>query len=328
MKPLPFIKRSLLWKAYIISIPFQGIAVFQGFASKIQIPELVFIPWCIAGFRDFKKILRDRFFIPADRIVLLWPLAMILPGVIRGITIPYLLEIAGAIYLVMIYFLIRLADRDHLPDMAIRTLICAATITALAGLAGWLTGTLFSLETLMAVAVEYPYLGNIYRGKGFTTTANMQASIIMTGLLLLIPYIMADKNRNRLWKINLLIMAAGFLVTFSKTVIPLIAGVLAVFWLQNMQRNHLKNRTNISRIWPVLFFILLASIYFFASHFYVSSDEKEETIEEFRQTISQFNHSVATFNFRGDQYFLIPTNYYFNKKAAIQAFIQTRGVGT
>ena len=264
------INRNIFWKLYILTIPFQRILYFPGIGSKIQLPELAFIPWLFSSLKDFRRICNGNLWTRLDLVVLLWPAVMLLPGLRNGITSAILLEIAVTAYLVIIYFLIRISVRgEFLPDV-IRIIIWSAVVTAGLGLLGWFLEIAFGLTNPWVIVRKYPYFGTVGQAMAYTMTPNMQASIIMVGMMLQTSEILSGlKDRNQSAWIMLAVLVCGFFVTLSKTIVPLAAGMLLIILLHRKSSQSSRYPGIIKRV-TIAGIVILALVYLFGSHYYLT----------------------------------------------------------
>lgn len=141
--------RSFFWQAYIFLIPFHRMLFFPLIGAKLQLPELIFLPWFFSSLKEFKQLFQRSFWIPFDVIVLFWGIIMIIPALFYGLSLNISLEFAGAVYLFLLYFLIRLtAKTKDFTLKATQVIIYSSILSALLGLTGWILFYLFDLPTL------------------------------------------------------------------------------------------------------------------------------------------------------------------------------------
>lgn len=317
--------KSLFWKIYLFFIPFNRLLRLPYIGDKLQLPELMFFPWLFSSLKDVRGEFKENRWFITDIAVLAWVLVMFLPVVANGWSVNLIYEIAGTFYLAIVYFLIRWNSTPGFIDMAVKLLVMSGFVSAAVGIAGWILMVLSGIENAMGIARYYPYLGNVVQLKAFANSPNMLAGFLMISILL---------QTGRMWNIKtggrkewgiMLILCIAFLLTLSKAIVPLSAGL---YFFAVVRLKHLKKCSFLCRPFVVAVTLLLIMVFYLAStHFYVARVDTVQQIEEFRPENYRKTGNVITFHFENDDYVLIPTNYMINKKAALEAFIRSEGWG-
>lgn len=311
--------KGQIWKLYILLIPVHWLLFLPVVGHKVQIPELVFLIWLIISYKDFRKLSDPGFRVPFDYVVLLWPFAIIIPGVVNGFNAPQIFELVGAFYLVTLYFLLRVTISKQMIREIPGVLVWSAAMAAILGISGWLLYVVFNFETPLILPRSYPYLGELAQIQALTVHPNMLASILMTGIILQYAKTMMDSPVLKSKNIALLtVLVAGMALTFSKTVIPMVSGLTLVtlYFLY-----HAKNLGNPRKTgwlmfsFSMLFFVLFSLV----SHFYISKPESDNLHGVARENFIT-ETPLKLVNVHGQTYGIYPVSYYHNKKAALLAF--------
>ena len=211
---------------YILTISFQTL----GFRLKglyIGLPEIIFFvlaPLAIIHVKfSGQKFWIDKF----DLFVFGWLITNILAGWYTGFDSIVVLEIIKTAYLVVLYMVLKWTITPGIIEKIIKAIILSSLIATLTGVIGFRFGYI-NIDTSLTIKRAFPYLtGNIFQAKGFTSSPNMLASIIMIGILLQFKKINSNQSLRKIYDIFFLaILILGFTVTFSKTVICLLIGII------------------------------------------------------------------------------------------------------
>ena len=317
-----------IWKIYLLVIPFQQLWYLPYFGYKLQIPEIIFFPLLITAWGNIDKLFSKNFWGKLDIFIVFWPVINLLPCITQGFTKQNILGISGSVYFVILYISIRLIlDKRILMEFH-KIVIFSSTIAATLGIIGWGLYTFFHIHTQLIIVRPYPYLGTLVQARAFTASPNMLASIIMLGIIFHISSCLVSKKRNNMFSIGiLLILSGGFVLTFSKSIICLIAGIIITYhvWENNRISKNIILRNRII----VLFLIILSIlIYTLGTHFILTSSVHKDF-----PILCQMSYispkPLYTFKFNTIEYGIYGTNYYYNKHSCLKAFIQSNfwGVG-
>lgn len=291
---------SLLIAIYLLSISFQTIFSFPFIGNKLQLPEIIFLFTCIFLLLNLKKIPFDLFtFNLLDRALMAYLGVTLITAFFANNIHPFL-EFFGLLYLLINYFLIRLffiSIPQRMPSFISKNLIGMGLIAAFFGLVG-LGLTYFGGENPLGyVYKNYPYLGDVIRVNGFTSTPNMLASILNVSIIFLLINIFEKRNL-RLFSILSILLTAYFF-TFAKIIILLFIGV--IFLIIQKQQFNLSAFTKFSLRFIALSFFIL---YLVGTHF-IFVKKTDLALEEIKK--SAFNTGVVVG--KTASYEIIPTSY-------------------
>lgn len=219
-------------------------------------------------------------------------------------------DFATTLYLALLYFAIRVLPDKGLVDAAGSALVVGATLASALGAIGVVLSEL-RIDTPLALAADspYPYLGSAARARALTATPNMLASILMLGLLLLAAG--AAPRLGSASRLAAIVLSLGLALTFSKTAVPLAAG-LAVVWMLRCERS-----SALARIAVAISWLAAATVFGVFSHVVVlCGDADRERLEQAMFIAGERWGHVDLLGRRCDLY---PTNYSFNKKASLIA---------
>jgi hypothetical protein len=225
-KPFEKIIHGLIF-LYILTIPFQTLKfTFMGLSCGL--PELVFLllaPFTIIQFMySRKKPNIDRL----DLIVIGWLLANILVGWHTGFDSIVIIEIIKTAYLILLYMVLKWTIIPEMIERMVKVIILSSLVAALFGIIGVALGY-FGIETFLTIKRSHPYLIHVIQAKEFTPTPNMLASIIMMGVFFQLSKLSKNKissdGKDYLILLTLLI---GFSLTFSKTIVCLLIGIILI----------------------------------------------------------------------------------------------------
>ena len=314
-----------LWKLYVYAIPFHRVLALPSVLVRIQPPEIVFIPLLATACTNVKQLLRRSFWHFLDIVVVLWPALQLIPCIHDGVNRNNLTETAGALYLVALYFSIRLLTSRTLLDSFSRIFVSSATLAALLGIVGWSLLVLFDIETPLVRVYYYPYVAQDFvRARAFAATATMLSNILMVGIIFHTSTCLAKKSFRGRALVVLVILVGGFCLTFSKTVACLLAG-LAVTYATARTEVLRKRKAKIALCCMVLACLL---IYIVGTHVIFIGDDPNKV-----SALVEANYitpaALWTFTLGDTTYGAYPTNYLYNKRASLLAFTRSDmwGVG-
>ena len=307
---------------YVLSIPFQRLWTLPVVGDTLQLPEVLFIPLLLCAVHRALR-LRSWHWNLVDRAVVLWPLLHGVAAVLHGLTPAVLVDSVGAIYLATLYFALRVILIDEPASSVPTWLVASAVIQSLLGIAGWVTAVCCDITTPLALpsTTIYPYLGAVARAQVFSATPNMLASILMVGILLYA----ADRVMTRApLGMRLPTLVVGFAVTFSKTVVCLLAGLAVIYWLA--RRSGAPERAAPPRLGLLTTLVLCVVVYVAGTHLLVATTVPS-TVAALSDAGLVQSDPVWTVRVAGRTYGIYATNYLYNKRASVLAFVDTQGLG-
>jgi O-antigen ligase len=227
--------------------------------------------------------------------------------------------VAVTLYLVALYSAIRVTtDRvalERFPSIYVGA-AAVATVLAAFGFALALAG----VETRRAFPAgsPFPYLGSSARAQAFTPTPNMLASILMLGFFLVV---FAWRGERRMRVLLAAVIGLGFLLTLSKAIVCLAAGLAAAAYVARQPGSGSRFRLAAA----VVAVSLSAVLYAVTPHFIVVPASADRM--EMERVMLTAGDPVGRFALAGDEYMVLRTNYYFNKRTSIVALRETWPVG-
>jgi hypothetical protein len=317
--------KSAWWKIYILLIPFSKIWHLPWLGYKLQPPEIAFLPLIITSLGEFRNLFKRSFWKPSDIIVFLFPLVQGITSLIPGADNFHPIDLLQTLYLVILYFIFRLIANDLLFTLIPEFFIYSSLIAAVSGILGWVLLTFFSVENPMAFERLYPYQGQVVQAGGFTYSALVLSGFLITGISFQTAKILDKGNRSSFFEwLTLLILFLGAILTFSKTLICLLAGLLVMSDIRfsaSVNRNVLIYRIF---IWTMVF--MLTGIFILGTHFYFA--RKGDPAVESLVNEGYISHIPVGHVKTGDiEFEIFPTSYFYLKKNALKIFIDSGGWG-
>ena len=309
-KPLEGIVHVLI-NLYILTIPFQSVG-FRFIGLHIGLPEIVFFvlaPLAIIHIiRSDQKLLFDRL----DLFVLGWLIATIISAWHTGFDSIIVTEIIKKVYLFFLYMILKWTIKPEIIERMIKVIILSSLIAALTGIIGYGLGHL-GIDTTLSIIRPFPYsIENVTQAKGFTPTPNMLASIIMIGVLFHVQKLSMNLiNSKRKDHLILLILLLGFMLTFSKTIVCLLIGIILVLYF-NYKSTLAKTWRLTSKTAAVTLFI----VYILGTHFIII--EKDQDSEPLKGDYIAGSALIET-----DNYSMYPSQYWALKEISLEAISQS-----
>ena len=296
---------------YIMTIPFQTLG-FRFMGLVIGLPELLFllltplaiIHLIISG----QKLWIDKL----DLFAFAWLIVNIISGWQRGFDSIIVAELIKRAYLVLLYMILKWIISLEMIARIVKVIIFSSLMAALTGIIGYLLGYL-GIDTILSITRPFPYGMKIaVQAKGFSPTPNMLASIIMIGVL----FHLQKLNMNQITTKSkdyfiLSILLLGFILTFSKTVICLLIGIILVLYF-----NYKLILSNTWRLIAQTTIITLFIVYIFGTHFIIA--EKHQNVDFLKGDYIAGPALIETTN-----YSIFPSQYWSLKKISIEAINQS-----
>lgn len=313
--------KNNIWKFYLLLLPFQVIFSFHYLGYTFQIPEIILILLVIVSFKKIKKK-SSEFWNSIDIFVLLWPIVNMFPSFFNGVNIYNIIGISRAIYVVGIYFFVRLISDEPLVRNFHKAIVDSSVVAACFGIVGWTLYTFFDIQTSLVVVRPYPYFGQAAQAVAFTSCPNMLASFLMIGIIFQFSYCIENKEYIKNSQLTiLLVLLLCFLTTLSKTIICLIAGIATSYLLWRRTRRRYLN----TKIHYVVIFISII-VYTLGTHFvFLPIRENSNDLMIRDSYISSF--FLLKLKINNTEYGIYPTNYYYNKRSSMIAFLRSNWLG-
>ncbi len=296
---------------YILTIPFQSLG-FRIMRLNISLTEIVFIilvPLAIIHIMcSGQKLWIDRL----DLFVFGWLATNILTGWHAGFDSVVITEIIKTAYLVVLYAILKWTIPPHIAPRIPKFIIFSSLLAALTGIIGFGLGYL-DIDTTLSITRPFPYLiENVIQAKGFMPSPNMLASIIMIGVFFQLQKLSKNKispnGKNYLILITLLI---GFFLTFSKTIVCLLIGIILILYLNY--------KSILSHTWRLIIRLAVAGffiIYIFGAHIILV--DKNQNSELLKGDYIAGPALTETSN-----YLIYPSQYWSLKEISFEAINQS-----
>jgi hypothetical protein len=294
---------------------------------KLQPPELVLVALCAAGVVVWVKSDKRPTLIPIDAVAGAWLAANVwaLVWSAEPRTRDGAIETIGAASLVALYAAVRLTATARLLDRFGEWFGYSAALAATIGLVGSVTADAGLPNRLATDALTpIPYLGHAARAQAFTAGPQMLASILLVAVPLFIANRMKQGWRPR-DRALLLLLLLGLAATVSKTALCL-AAALAVMWACVDRPPWVRSaRSNWRRASAaVVVWVAVAVVFGLGSHILVL---RETAIPSMTSAELVAGSPLASFRWRDQTWAVMPTTYFFNKLASLQAIGRSWPIG-
>ena len=296
---------------YVFAIPFQSLKLrFLNFdIGPTEIVFLLLVPLAIMHIvRSDKKFWIDKL----DFFILGWLATNILAGWHAGFDLIVLTAIIKKVYFVLLYMVLKWVITPVVVEKLVKVIILSSLVAALTGIIGFVLGYL-DLDTTLSITRPFPYsIENVIQAKGFTPTPNMLASIIMIGVLFHVQKLSMNLiNSKRKDHLILLILLLGFMLTFSKTIVCLLIGIILVLYF-NYKSTLAKTWRLTSKTAAVTLFI----VYILGTHFIII--EKDQDSEQLKGDYIAGPALIEIAN-----YTIYSSQYWSYKEISIEAINQS-----
>jgi len=274
------------------------------FFSLPEISFLLLAPFAIARiiFSNEKIWINELDIIP-----LLWFFSNIFSIIYLEFDKTVINEIIKVTYFLFLYFLFKYSLGFQSIEKIIKLLILTSFLAAFTSIIGFIIAKL-GIETTLVIQRPFPYAFNhIIQSKGFTSSPNMLASVIMIGIFFYVHQLFYKKTFKVINALILLILLLGILFTFSKTILCLFIGLVCIWFLHN-EKLLFKNFKVIKNI--TLY--MLCIIYFIGTHFIIIDNKHSSEIFE-RDYIS------GPIILKINKYSIFPSQYYSLKEISLKA---------
>ena len=257
-----------------------------------------------------KKLLINKL----DLCVFLWLITNIFAGWHAKFDIIVVTEIIKVSYLSVLYIMIKWSITELIFTRIVKTIILSSIIAALTGIIGFVLEH-FSIDSLLIIKRAFPYgFKYIIQAKGFTASPNMLASMIMIGILFQIQRLtMNDLNFSAKDISFLIILFIGFALTFSKTIICLLIGIILLI-------NNKSNKYGLWRLRNKIYVNALIIFYFIGTHFIII--ENDQNTEHLKGDYIAGSKLLETVN-----YSIYPSQYWSLKIISFSAISQSFPLG-
>ena len=329
-----------MWSAYLVALPFHRMWTLPGLGTTLQPPELVFLALLLitatrwwrrgatgplrtraritvplwspihpaAGTRMLARVLS-----PVDYAVATWCGANLLalglapPGPHVDRALPFV-EVAGSIYLTVLYALVRVTATRELLGRFASIFTLSGVVAALCGMVEFGLSWFGASTRLATIAITpIPYIGQAPRALGFTAHPQMLASILVLAVLLHVGDRLGGGWRRRDTGV-LVLLVAGLVVTVSKTMICLLAGLAVMPVVASRGRMLRRTRWAAAAAW-----VVVALVFVVGSHVMVIRASLAPGLEAAQIVAGE---PLGRFRWSGESWLVMPTTYVFNNQAS------------
>ena len=276
----------LFLSVFFLSFFLTNIFKLPIFGTKFQITEILF--FLSIPFFPIKKILELQ--LKHNKIIFIMLFFLIIlqfiSSLISGNSIS-IVSTFGRLYLLFLfsffyYFInIYLYNSESYFKSLDNIFFSSIIFIAILALFGFFQFLFHNKITMYSVFENYPYFGTVYRLKGFNTHPNMLANLLIFIILYCSGKLLINDNQFKIYKLGLTIIAFGCLfLTFSKSIIILIMGLLAILYAFHY------------RFKKIIFTLIISSftiLYIFITHIIIAPKN------------TQIQESLKTTNFTSDK---------------------------
>ena len=318
------ISRFLLG-AYFLLLPFKTWPNFSSLIPKATLADYLFIPFGLLALGRLKNLFDLKWWTTLDWLAIVWLFMAVLSMVESGAPPAALREIMSTLYLLCLYFSVRLlVEPQHVAGI-VKAMIASGFIWGLLAIGGWLVSMATQEESIFVLSIKsYPYLGNIYRAQALTGSPNMLISFLMLGILFCWARLLVVTNHRFINSGALGLMLAALFLTFSRDVLIVLACMVIIHFLSLPAFSQAKRST---RLMTILTVFLMIAAYIFLSHIVVTSNNGAAIHELVSGEYIKGDKPLLTFGELDYGYALYPSIYLDLKKMAFRAFLDSGGMG-
>jgi hypothetical protein len=293
---------SLLIIAYVASLSLINLPLF----GKISLSELIFPFLVVTIFLQFKSCLNPQNIFSSDLFVGLFGLLTLFSTIIypNSHTIFNLVSFVYLVLLGLTFRMYTIGVSVRVVEVLVVGFSLCGVILFLTGAIGWIMALQFKQHNLWAwYYLDFPYLGNVPRARGWVGTPEMMASILSASLLLKLFVLRSESLNVQLLKLVAALEIIGLFLCLSKTIILLLGVCILIFSLQQKPAR---------KFVGVFVGSLLCLLYLVGTHFiWIRSDE----------VMSPLSSKIAITNLGAvcQNHHIFTSPYYELKRAALLA---------
>jgi len=224
---------SLLIIAYLASLSLINLQFF----GKISLSELIFPFLVVSIFLQFKSCLNPQnIFFSSDLFVGLFGLLTLFSTIIytNSHTIFNLVSFVYLVLLGLTFRMYTIGVSVRVVEVLVVGFSLCGVFLFLTGAIGWIMALQFKQHNLWAwYYLDFPYLGNVPRARGWVGTPEMMASILSASLLLKLFVLRRERLNVQLLKLVAALEIVGLFFCLSKTLILLLGICILIFSLQH-----------------------------------------------------------------------------------------------
>lgn len=243
---------------YLLSLAFTNVRLYAGL-TPAEMLFLMVIPYLLFAGTFRTWVLSGQWNTDLNKVVLLYLAAIILSALYAICNQVFVPIIYGCYFYLL--FLTGFFFIQHHSDRTIRVLVAGLSLAGIISILVSVFGIAWSLryqENSFTAWYyrDYPYFGNMARARGFLSTPTMMALLVGTGLLQKLPYYL-EKRRNKVLEWLLVIDLTGLLMTSSKVILSVLAGVAFILMIKKI----------ISKALAISIIVVLTCLLLISTHF-------------------------------------------------------------
>ena len=309
-----------LFAIYIFLIPLQyGLNSNVIFLNKIRLTEIIFIFIILVLFINKKNYLFNNlnkleFFLPS---LLIFSCLVSLLN-LNTFNYNFLFGTITFIYLFSLYLILCLTVRSAVISLFINSFIISSLIFSILGIFGLIMFNFYNIETsLIEIRDDFPYFDYVARIQSVTKHPNYFTNILVIPILFLVSQIFNEKKYIYSRIIILFILLTALFFTFSKDILLIIFSIFLIFLYSKYNKIN-----NLVKLVTFLIMVLLILLHNIVTNFYFSYDPLLND-----ETIYFAKEYCCAINFFETKLYIYPTNYLFNKLAALKLFASSNYIG-
>jgi hypothetical protein len=318
------ISRFLLG-AYFLLLPFKTWPNFSSLISRATLADYLFITFGLLALGKLKNLFDLKWWTTLDWLAIVWLFVEVLSMVAGGAPIAALSEFTATLYLLCLYFSVRLlVEPQHVLGI-VKAMIASGFISGVLAIGGWLIAMATQEESIFVLSIKsYPYLGNIYRAQALTGSPNMLVSFLMLGILFSWARFLLVPGHRLINLAGLGLMLVALFLTFSRDVLIVLACMIIIHFLSLPATSQANQNT---RLMTILTVFLMIAAYIFLSHFVVTSNNGTAIHELVSGEYIKGEKPLFMFGEPNNGYAIYPSIYLELKEMAFRAFLDSGGVG-
>ena len=318
------ISRFLL-RFYFLLLPFKTWPNFANLITKATLADFVFVSIGLLALGKLKKLIDLNWWTTLDWLAIAWLFMEVLAMVASGAPLAALRELTATLYLLCLYFSVRLlVEPQHVAGI-VNAMIASGFIWGVIAIGGWLVTMATQEYSIFVLSIKsYPYLSNIYRAQALTGSPNMLLSFLMLGILFCWARLLLVVDHRFINSAALGLMAVALFLTFSRDVLIVFASMVIIHFLSRPATSQAKRST---RLMTLLTVFLTIAAYLFLSHIVVTSNNEVAIRELVSGEYIKGGKPLLTFGGPDNGYALYPSIYFELKKSAFRAFLDSKGMG-
>ena len=309
-----------LLKFYFILIPFIDLFKLEGFFSSLILSDLILLPIALAAMFKLNRLFDKDFWSVFDFLFLLWVIVValsIFTSIDQNSSFRQLLK---SIYLLCLYFSIRLLVEPNKVKELIFFLIFSCTLWSLFAIGAWITATVNQESSIFVSTIKtYPYLGGVFRVQLMTGSPNMLITYLLIGITFSWSKLLLLTNRKYTDFFPFVVLLVALTLTFSRDMLVVVSTIMLTYHILLTNKNKKFAKKSYNSHLLLLLIINIIIIYITLSHFVIVQNN-ESSIQKLisGQYIFGINPPLIIFTFQNEEFAIFPSIYYELKLAALR----------